>query len=86
MIFFSLHTYLVSWPTLQKVLERFLTQETTNSELERLFQQVRELKVNPYKFKDMATIDFLALLTMIDNKIKNIILKNNNQQKEPFIF
>ena len=61
------------------------TQDTTTAEIERLYAEIRKLKASPYQFFNLAEIDILALLTMIDNKVKNLLLKNKDQKKVPFI-
>ena len=37
-----------------------------------------------FNFENLATIDIQALLSMLDNKCKNVKLGNNNQMKCPF--
>ena len=55
---------------------------TTAAEIKRLNDELKELQT--YNYQDLAKIDFTPLLTMIDNKVKNVLFGNRNQKKCPF--
>ena len=58
------------------------TAQTTQEEVDRLMGEFETL--TDYAYSDLVTFDFLPILSMLDNLIKNRILKNTNQALCPF--